>query len=292
MNKKIRFSVIGGDLRQVTMANGIVKDGHEVNAYGFTGDVGFDQNIKHKHSLEAALDDADIIVLPLPVSDNDITVKTPFFEKEIPLYDLFQLVRKNQIIVGGKFTDKIYNIAKIHDAYCIDYFNREEMTVENAIPTAEGALQLAMEEMPITLCGANVLLLGYGRISKILSKMLWGIGSHVTVVARKYQDLAYARAYGYKAVLLNEVEETIATYDLIINTIPKIVLDYSVLSKVNRESLIIDLSSKPGGVDFEIAKELGLKTIWALSLPGKVAPVTAGNIIKNTIYNILKDLGV
>ena len=48
----------------------------------------------------------------------------------------------------------------------------------------------------------------------------------------------------------------------------------------------------PAGVDFDAAKSLGLKVIWALSLPGKTAPVTSGAIIKDTIMNIINDLGV
>ena len=45
------------------------------------------------------------------------------------------------------------------------------------------------------------------------------------------------------------------------------------------------------GVDFEKAKEMGIKTIWALSLPGKVAPVTAAGFIRDTVYNIIDELG-
>ena len=53
----------------------------------------------------------------------------------------------------------------------------------------------------------------------------------------------------------------------------------------------MDLASKPGGVDMEAASRLGVRVIWALSLPGKVAPVTAGKIIRDTIYHILNELG-
>ncbi|MGE4275639.1 MAG: hypothetical protein AB7E30_00520 [Lawsonibacter sp.] len=47
----------------------------------------------------------------------------------------------------------------------------------------------------------------------------------------------------------------------------------------------------PSGVDLGVAGELGLTVIWALSIPGKVAPVTAGAAIKSTIYNMLRELG-
>lgn len=58
------------------------------------------------------------------------------------------------------------------------------------------------------------------------------------------------------------------------------------------DALVIDLASKPGGVDLNAAKEYGVKTVWALSLPGRVAPISAGDIIKQTVLNICAELGV
>ena len=80
--------------------------------------------------------------------------------------------------------------------------------------------------------------------------------------------------------------------DIIFNTIPSLILNDEILTKVKKDALIIDLASKPGGIDFDAAKSYGLKVIWALSLPGKIAPVSSGAIIKDTIMNIIKELGV
>ena len=81
-----------------------------------------------------------------------------------------------------------------------------------------------------------------------------------------------------------------ADCDVVFNTVPdKIIGGNELLTAKN--TLIIDLASKPGGVDMERAKDLGVKVIWALGLPGKVAPVTSGNIIKETILNIFSELG-
>ncbi|MDF2987058.1 MAG: phosphoglycerate dehydrogenase-like oxidoreductase [Eubacterium sp.] len=149
-----------------------------------------------------------------------------------------------------------------------------------------------MEEMPITLHNSNALILGYGRIGKALAKMLQGIGANVFVEARKYADIAWIKAYGYKPVSLTELSQTVKDMNVIFNTIPSIVLNHEILKILNQECLIIDLASKPGGVDFDKAKELSLRAIWALSLPGKVAPVTAAEFIKDTVFNIIEELGV
>ena len=77
---------------------------------------------------------------------------------------------------------------------------------------------------------------------------------------------------------------------VIFNTVPAPIIRRDTLTAA-RNCLIIDLASKPGGVDISAAKDIGTRVIWALGLPGKVAPVTAGNIIKETIYNIFSELG-
>lgn len=67
------------------------------------------------------------------------------------------------------------------------------------------------------------------------------------------------------------------------------ILDQEHLLALSDHALIIDLASNPGGVDFDAASAMGRRVIHALSLPGKVAPITAGDMIKDTICNILEE---
>ena len=164
------------------------------------------------------------------------------------------------------------------------------MTILNAISTAEGAIQIIMEQTLKTIHGSNILVMGFGRIGKILAKMLHGIGANVYCEARKDSDIAWIEAYGYKKIHLRNLKENVDKFDIIINTIPSMILDRVYLTKINKDCLILDLASDPGGVDREYAKENGIKVIWALSLPGKVAPVTSAEYIKNTLYNIFQEL--
>ena len=159
------------------------------------------------------------------------------------------------------------------------------------MPTAEGAIQLAMEELPITLHGARVLVIGYGRLGRVLADRLAGLKARVSVAARRYADLAWAENCGYGVEHTGQLEGWLCGYDLVVNTIPAPVLTRRELEDLKPDCLILDLASKPGGVDLRAAGELGLTVIWALSLPGKVAPVTAGAAIKSTIYNMLQEAG-
>lgn len=119
--------------------------------------------------------------------------------------------------------------------------------------------------------------------------MLFGLGAKVYCEARKTSDLAWIRAYGYEPIELKNLRQYLSEFDIIINTIPVLILGEDYLKDLNKDCLIIDLASNPGGVDKAVAKKLGIKTIWALSLPGKVAPITSAQFIKDTIYNILNE---
>lgn len=111
------------------------------------------------------------------------------------------------------------------------------------------------------------------------------------MAARRYEQLAWAQAMGLGTEHLAHLAGWLCGYDLIVNTVPAQVLGRLELEDVKEDCLILDLASKPGGVDLRAAGELGLTVIWALSLPGKVAPVTAGAAIKSTIYNMLQEAG-
>jgi dipicolinate synthase subunit A len=290
MTKK-RFTVLGGDLRSIKLANLIAAEGNKVDIYGFKN-AGFELGMEESPNLESAIRESDIVIGPLPCSNDNENINTPFHQEKININDVFKMMNKNQLFIAGRISEKILHAASVYNVYSVDLLEREEMAVLNAIPTAEGAIQIAMEEMPITLHNCNAMILGFGRIGKILAKMLFGLGCNVYVEARKYSDLAWIKSYGYKAVHITDLEKNISSMDVIFNTIPHVVIDMNMLKIIKKEGLIIDLASKPGGVDFEKAKEMGVKTIWALSLPGKVAPITAAEFIKDTIYNIINELGV
>ena len=286
-----KYTIIGGDLRNVKLANLITDDGNNANIYGFKN-AGFELEINENEDLQAAIDDSDIIIGPVPCSNDNETLNAPFHPEKIYINEVFKIMKKNQLFIAGRISDKITHLAQAYNVYTIDILEREEMAILNAIPTAEGAIQIAMEELPITLHNSKALILGFGRIGKILAKMLYGLGVKVFVEARKYSDIAWIKSYSYKPVHINELGDYLSKMDVVFNTIPHKILDVNLLEKISRECLVIDLASKPGGVDFDKAKALGIKAIWALSLPGKVAPFTAAKFIKETVYNIIEELGV
>lgn len=287
-----RISVLGGDMRIVSLANCFNQDGYDVIAYGFSDEVDFEGGICRADNLHEAVAGSDIVVMGLPVTNDDITVRTPLYDEKIYIYDVLKNMRKEQLLIGGKITPKVKNLCKIYNVQAIDYFEREELTVLNAVPTAEGAIEIAMKMLPVTVHGSQSLVLGFGRIGKILAKDLHGLGAQVYVEARRFDDLSWINAYGYNGIYLPNLKEQLSTFDVIYNTIPYQILTEQLLKYIRKECLIIDLASLPGGIDNEKATQYGLKVVHALSLPGKAAPKTSGEIIAQTIHNILADMGV
>lgn len=281
------FGVLGGDKRQVALAESIAADGYNVYAVGFDN-ISFKENVK-KSTLEEAVQKCENIILPLPVTNDGIILNMAYSDDVIPLDDEFADQMRNKQVFGGMM-GKLYQTSEIWESIeTYDYYTREEFAVQNAVPTAEGALEIAIHEYPGTVNGSRCLIVGFGRIGKTLAWMLRGIGANVTVSCRRPSDLSWVKSYGYTAIKVDEICEKDNHYDIIFNTAPAMIFNRRVLSKMHSSALIIDLSSMPGGVDFETAAKLGIKTIHALSLPGKVAPKTAGEIIKNTIYHIMEE---
>jgi dipicolinate synthase subunit A len=284
---KPKFTILGGDLRNVELAYLLKSDDNEVEVYGFDK---LDLFINQQEKLHEAIFNADIIIGPLPLSEDNKMLNAPFFTGNIQINDILYLLSRKQVFMAGKINEEFQKKAKDMGLTSIDYFAREEMQALNAIPTAEGAIQVAMENMDITLHSSSVIVLGYGRIGKTLARMLYGIGANVYVAARNYGDLAWIENFKYKPVHFKELEHYLPSIDVIFNTIPHIIFDENLLSKVCKDCIIIDIASAPGGVDVDAAKKLNIKVIGASGLPGKVAPLTAARIIKDTVYNILKEI--
>ncbi len=282
-----KITIIGGDLRLVKLAEMLVNEGAEVFTFGL--EKADNVETKKCETLDEAISCSDIILGPIPFSSNGETINSPFSNAKIDIKTLMEKA-KGKTIISGSIKSEVYNIANDNNIKIFDILKREELSVLNAVSTAEGAIKIAIEETPKNLHGTNILVLGFGRIGKILSHMLEGIGAKVSCEARKHSDLAWIKAYGYNPIPLPELKENLNKFDVIINTIPYVVLDRDALEYVNENALVIDLASNPGGVDKIAIKEKKIKFVWALSLPGKIAPVTSAEFIKETLYNVIKEL--
>lgn len=260
---KDNIGVVGGDLRNIELVNILRDRGYVVKTYGLLEE--------NKSSLEDFLTDTKYIISGTPFSRDGETINVAFCEEKISIEKLFCKMREDQVLFAGSIGQNIRDMALRYNLEIYDFLEDEDMAVLNAIPSAEGAIEVALKSMKKTLHSANSLILGYGRIGKVLANILKGFSSNVYVAARKESDFAWIKAMGYTPLMYGELKNIIGKMDVIFNTVPFLVLDEE-LSMVNKECILIDLASKPGGINFPKAEELKLETYWALGLPGKVAP--------------------
>ncbi len=278
---------IGGDKRQLFCAKAFLSDGMKVTLGGFDM-LKSDSQMEITSPLEAALC-SEFVVLPLPCVKG-AELNAPFSKSKITIdQGLVRAMNGKKIFCGMK--ERLLSVApSLNKELVYDYSLREEFAVKNALSTAEGALEIAMREFEGTISSSRVLVCGNGRIGKVLSTMLRALNADVTVSARKKSDLAWIELNGCKAVetssLLHE-----SPFDIIFNTVPAMVFDSRLLSHIAKNAIVIDLASYPGGVDFEACSRLSILAHHALSLPGKAAPKTAGETIKETITNMLEEDG-
>lgn len=239
MQKEITF--IGGDLRSVELIKLFAKEDYKIYTYGFENyDYKNDSIIKMK-GLESI---TDIVISAIPFSKDSINLNAKFSANIITVEEMFKRL-KNKKIIAGPFKNELYDLAKKSNIELVDVMKNEELTILNVIPTAEGAIQIAMEESLETLHGNNTLVLGFGRIGKVLAKMLLGLGANVYCEARKREDLAYIEAYGYNKIDLKDLNKNIQKFKYIFNTIPYLILDKERLNLIKKDTLIIDLASSP-----------------------------------------------
>lgn len=279
------FLILGGDKRALSLGEYLEHKNFSVCYYGFNDFACFS-------SLSEALEEVGQIILPLPFSRDRVLLNTPLSDEAIPLAEVSALAKPGQFWFGGQLTDSFCEELTTRGAEYCDYFLLDELAVYNAVPTAEGVVGILIDEAPKTVRDMNVALLGYGRVGKILCSTLLALGAHVTVFARREKELAFARVSGASATALNELVNQNAPFDALVNTIPFRVLGEKQLAALPGECLLIEIASAPFGIDFQAAKEAGFRVIKAGSLPGKVAPQTAGEIIGRCILPILENRGL
>ncbi len=282
LNITMKFSFIGGDLRMCAACSYISEHGFPTDTFLLDEADCLSDTQKCEHFPLSSC-----YVLPLPASSDGKLIHSPLSSQSLSISDFFSLLPKGALLFGGLFSEEFHTLARRHNISLFDYYKEEVLQIKNAVPTAEGALEIAMHELPVTIHGTNSLVIGYGRITRALAPLLAACGSHVTVSSRSSEGKAWCKAAGYTTVDSSSLSGVLSHMDVIFNTAPARVLSDNLLKNIRPDSLIIDLASRPGGLDMESAAAQGLHVIWALSLPGKCAPVSAGRIIGSTILDIL-----
>lgn len=288
MKRTASLALIGGDLRQAVLAEQLAADGHAISVCALERHD-FPASVSAFSSPEQCPPDAQAVILPMPVLRDEIHLNAPLANTALSLGPVLDALPAGTLVLAGAVSDLVRRRAERARLHIIDYLKREELAIRNAVPTAEGAIQIAMEELPVTIQGLRVLVIGCGRIGQATASRLSCLGADVTVSARRPADFARIQNACWHALDTRHLSGHLAGFSLVINTVPTLVLGPADLAELPSDCLLLDLASKPGGIDFDAAAALGRRAIWALSLPGKVAPVSAACALRDTIYTILQE---
>lgn len=219
----------------------------------------------------------DVYVLPIPLSLNNITLNNS--KVDLAVSELSEkLSNKALIISGGTNVIQSINVAQ-----------RDDFAYKNAIPTAEGAISIAINATDISLSDSKILITGFGKVSKILAKKLEGLCEDISIAVRKQSDLALINTLGFKGIPIEKLAKSINQYNIIFNSVPYQIFTKELLEKADKNSIFIELASSQLGFDTDAITELEINYINAPGLPNKVAPVSAAQILAETIYNILEE---
>ncbi|WP_079480140.1 dipicolinic acid synthetase subunit A [Halobacillus salinus] len=283
-------AVIGGDARQIE----IIRRLNEWNATVYI--AGFDQlneSFTEATDLEFESDlvkKLDAIILPVPGTDELGQIDGIFSNRIITLSEdwLRQTPEHCQVFTGitnSYLTDLMKKVNRtLHPL-----MDRDDVAIYNSIPTVEGTIMLVIQHTDYTIHGSKMIVLGLGRVGMSLARIFDHIGADVSVGVRSTKAIARVYEMGLTPIDMNQLDEEDLECDILINTVPHLVVDQHVIKQLPSHALIVDLASKPGGTDFDFATKRGIKAILAPGLPGIVAPKTAGRIIADVMCRILKE---
>lgn len=280
--------IVGGDQRYIEVTKELRRQNAQVYLAGFD-ELEEAIDATHVSLKDVAYNQLDALLLPVSGIDQTGSIQlAPFSSVDLKITETYlKQTPDHCTIFTGVSNDFLNQLADRTSRELIRLFTRDDMAILNSIPTAEGTLSLAMNETDQIIHGSNVLILGFGRIGMTVGRLFSNVGAQVSVAARKLADLARIKEMGLQPVHMNQLDDVDLSYDIFINTVPALIIDEDMLTRIQTDALIIDLASAPGGVDFQTAKRHGMTAIHALGLPGKVAPKSAGKMIAEVLIGLL-----
>lgn len=286
----MQIAVIGGDARQLEIIRKLTELDAKLSLVGFEQlDHAFTGAVKEKVD-EVDFSQVDSIILPVPGTNLEGHVETIFSnEKVVLIEEMLMKTPAHCTIYSGISNAYLTGITKKANRKLVQLFERDDVAIYNSIPTVEGTIMMAIQHTDFTIHGSRVAVLGLGRVGMSVARTFQALGAKVKVGARKSEHLARITEMALEPFHLNNVVAEVKDVDILINTIPMMVVNATVISKMPAHTLIIDLASKPGGTDFRYAEKRGIKALLAPGLPGIVAPRTAGQILANVLSQLLQD---
>ena len=283
----MRFAVIGGDKRTEHLAALLLRDGHRLRNFALER-AALSPEISRESCLQSCVYGADCVLLPLP-AERGGRLHAPLSAEELGMPALIEALWPGQLLIGGALREETVTAALRGGLRVADLLRQPALAVGNAALTAEGAIGRLIEHSERALWGGRALVLGWGRIGRILALRLSALGAQVTVAARSARDRAMAEALGCAAADYAGLDGILGDFDFIVNTVPARVLTEGMLCLIRPDALLLELASPPGGFDRTLAQNIGLHAVAAPGLPGETAPEAAALLLRQAVYAAIEE---
>lgn len=286
----VQVLLIGGDARQLEVIRKLTELDATVVITGFDGLQSTPEGAVQAEYDERLFDGVDALVLPAVGTDDHGVISAVFSDSEIRLEERHMArLPKHCKVYAGMAKPYLSDLCKQHQLELVELFERDDVAIYNSIPTAEGAIMMAIQHTDITIHGSTCMVLGFGRTGFTLARTLKGLGANVLVGVRRGEHFARALEMGFEPFYTSNLRQYTGNIDLLFNTIPTMIVTAQIIANLPSRSVIIDLASKPGGTDFRFAEKRAIKAMLAPGLPGIVAPRTAGRIIADCLTQLIMD---
>ena len=285
----MKFAVVGGDERSARLCRLLSADGHKVSSYALER-AALPSGVQRAGCIQACVYGADCVILPVPAERAGVLV-SPLSGEHVPMAELIPALWPGQLLVAGKLSDESC-LAAIRAGLTVeDIMLRRGYAVGNAAITAEGAIERMMTKSARTLWQSRVLVTGWGKLAKVLSLRLCALGAKVTVDEARalVANDTMASALGAEGVGFSVLEGRLSDFDFVVNTVPARVLSDAMLCLIREDALLLELASAPGGFDAALAENIGLHVCCAPGLPGQCAPETAAALIRDVVYEVIRE---
>jgi len=284
----VKVLLLGGDARQLEIIHNLCELNAEVLVCGFDQKRELHPKVVHVELNKQSLRQVDALLLPAVGTDDEGIIQTVFSSEILQLKkEHIAELPAHCTIYAGMAKSYLKHLCKESNIQLVELFDRDDIAIYNSIPTAEGALMMAIQHTDITIHQSNAMVLGFGRTGITMARVLQALGAKVYFGVRRSEQFARAYEMGFIPFYTRDLEQYVTNIDLLFNTIPTMIITAQIIDKLPQTAVIIDLASKPGGTDFSYAESLGMKAILAPGLPGIVAPKTAGLILADCLSQLI-----
>ncbi|MDQ8733305.1 dipicolinate synthase subunit DpsA [Paenibacillus sp. LHD-38] len=286
----VQVLLLGGDARQLEVIRKLTELDASVTVSGFDGLHSSLDGAVHAEFEEQLFESVDALLLPAVGTDDQGVIHAVFSDRQMQVTDShFSRLPKHCTVYTGMAKPYLRQLCEKYSLSLVELFDRDDVAIYNSIPTAEGALMMAIQNTDITIHGSSSMVLGFGRTGFTMARTLQGLGSKVKVGVRRSEHFARASEMGFEPFYISGLLHHVSNIDLLFNTIPTMIVTAQIIANLPSRAVIIDLASKPGGTDFRFAEKRGIKALLAPGLPGIVAPKTAGRIIADCLSQLILD---